>query len=636
MGQECHYTQTGHQHLGIQCFRKKSETDGEYEETHGHRRQKTTPELIHSICNVGKTTDTSYGYGVLNMGGILYYYADMDFIWKFLFNEDDYFKNLAIATDFYETEKKVFYRLIDVDTGDVYTDIGSQSNDFDFINPNNHAYYDNSKGWFWDGSIPKKIETAFDPDGSVTGGDIVEVLNKVVEAQTNDFTKYVPIILQVKDHWYQDISFKGCYKWDTSQGAQTTTGIYSAGSNDGSGVTRASQLGTIYTEETTRGKVIQISDGKPVGTPGEKINALLRNDYYIYDGSGTPKGPQKINFENTAIDAIAMLEEIQGEDAQSIIRMYKELMLQHGIYFQESTQTTLKKQLFSRVIQGYNAEDKILTEGDDSVIKAYIPPTQEDGFQVGLNVVMPINGRITYRTDDSVCIQIIAPGEEFDNYTILIAGFDVDDSVSVDQQLMQGAGLGKTLVQDLKLTLRDENGAIVKNSYTTETLSNHNVKITGIKYTVEELRNIFTQYKNETGTGQKLIDNVQAFYNIQTRYGVDPLFAAAVTITESSAGEANTSLVQNAYNWVSIKGSKNGGFAFNGSLWNKYSSYADAIEGTSGFADLMANGSYYFNAGKYTISEIGPTYCDAQWAVDTSNYMDKLISYSGRGSENAE
>lgn len=565
-------------------------------------------------------------------GDIGYYKASMDTIWEFLFNESgyNYFEYLKTYTNENHREKRVFYRLVDANTGDAYTDIGDN---YDFIK-NESAYYENSKGWFWEGAIPIKIENAFNKEikegeSSITGKDIIDIFNKVDDAETNDYTKYIPIILKVQDHWYQDISFENCYKWDTSEGAKETVGIYVADKSDNSGIKKAADKGIIYTVEQTKGKIVQIADAKTVGAAGEKIQELLEEDYYIYDGVNRSEKKQKIDFKNTAVDAIAMLEEIHGEDSQEIIRMYKELMLKYGIYFKESDQTALKKELFSRIIEGYNDKEKIIPEGDDSVIRANIPPAQE-GFERDLNVLMPINGKITRKTDDSICIEIISPGEDYDGYTIFISGFDVDSSINVGQQLSQGVVIGKTKIQDLKLTLRDNNGAIVKNSYSNESLHDYNVKISGIKYTRDELINIFTQYKNIHGVGQLWIDNVDAFFEIQSEYGVDPLFAAAVTMTECTAGTNQTDLVKNAYNWVSIKGSKNGGYIYNNSSWNKYSSYSDAISGKKGLGDLIANGDYYFRNGKYKISEIGLVYCDDAWAVTTSNVMNELVELGGK------
>ena len=101
-------------------------------------------------------------------------------------------------------------------------------------------------------------------------------------------------------------------------------------------------------------------------------------------------------------------------------------------------------------------------------------------------------------------------------------------------------------------------------------------------------------------------------------------------MTECTAGTNQTDLVKNAYNWVSIKGSKNGGYIYNNSSWNKYSSYSDAISGKKGLGDLIANGDYYFRNGKYKISEIGLLYCDDAWAVTTSNVMNELLELGGK------
>ena len=173
-----------------------------------------------------------------------------------------------------------------------------------------------------------------------------------------------------------------------------------------------------------------------------------------------------LDFKEGAVDAIAMLEQIEGEDAQAIIRDYKTLMKSFGIHFEKKGITKLKQKLFSKVVEGVTSESQILPEGDDSVIRANIPPAQY-GFTEGKNVMMPTNGYIIYRSDDAVCIRI-AQGEKLADYTILIEGFDVDASIVVNEQngLTEGTVLGKTKKKDIKLTLRDENGAIVKNKYT--------------------------------------------------------------------------------------------------------------------------------------------------------------------------
>mgnify|MGYP000803526146 CR=1 FL=1 len=45
------------------------------------------------------------------------------------------------------------------------------------------------------------------------------------------------------------------------------------------------------------------------------------------------------------------------------------------------------------------------------------------------------------------------------------------------------------------------------------------------------------------------------------------------------------------------------------------------------YADNIANGSYYFKAGKYTLKEIGTVYCTPpdEWIKIVKEYMLSLI-----------
>lgn len=95
---------------------------------------------------------------------------------------------------------------------------------------------------------------------------------------------------------------------------------------------------------------------------------------------------------------------------------------------------------------------------------------------------------------------------------------------------------------------------------------------------------------------EKLISNAQAFLDMQEEYKVNALFAAAVSITETSAGRAGHA-IDGHNNWFNIRA---------GSGWANYLSDADGIKA---FGDLIKNGSYYYAQGKYTVGAIGHTYC---------------------------
>ena len=110
-------------------------------------------------------------------------------------------------------------------------------------------------------------------------------------------------------------------------------------------------------------------------------------------------------------------------------------------------------------------------------------------------------------------------------------------------------------------------------------------------------------------------------------YNVNAVFFMAVARAESQWGTAWAAIDKSTYNWCSIKGSKNGGYVDgNGTSWNKYTSFSDA---TKGFCNLIANGSYYYNAGRYTVTDIAPTYCNASWGVSVCTYIKQFYNSIG-------
>ena len=47
------------------------------------------------------------------------------------------------------------------------------------------------------------------------------------------------------------------------------------------------------------------------------------------------------------------------------------------------------------------------------------------------------------------------------------------------------------------------------------------------------------------------------------------------------------------------------------------------------FGNVIANGSYYFQAGKYSVLEIAPTYCNAAWGEKIIAAMTRIYSAAG-------
>lgn len=130
---------------------------------------------------------------------------------------------------------------------------------------------------------------------------------------------------------------------------------------------------------------------------------------------------------------------------------------------------------------------------------------------------------------------------------------------------------------------------------------------------------------------ENLTSEAQNFIDMQTEYHVNAVFAMAVTVVESGAGTGWSAIDRSTYNWYSITGSYKGKTyrnpnSSNPRTWRVYSSFREA---TFDFGDLIANSSYYFKAGKYTVEEIAPTYCDENWGKSVISIMNEIYATAG-------
>ena len=109
----------------------------------------------------------------------------------------------------------------------------------------------------------------------------------------------------------------------------------------------------------------------------------------------------------------------------------------------------------------------------------------------------------------------------------------------------------------------------------------------------------------------------QAFLNMQKEYGVNAIFAAAVTMIENGGG---TNLQIGGENYFSQKNGTDGG-------WRQFNGVQDAV---NAFGKNIAKGSFYYNAGIYDVRTIGPVYCertagDKQWEDYVVEFMTKAL-----------
>lgn len=111
---------------------------------------------------------------------------------------------------------------------------------------------------------------------------------------------------------------------------------------------------------------------------------------------------------------------------------------------------------------------------------------------------------------------------------------------------------------------------------------------------------------------EKLVEQAEAFLNMQNQYKVNALFAASVSITETGAGRTGNA-ANGRNNWFNIRGNDNG--------WARYGS---AEEGILRFGWQIAEGGYYYTEGNYSVSAIGQIYCPN--TVDYPTQADDWIA----------
>ncbi|MBQ3407921.1 MAG: C39 family peptidase [Clostridia bacterium] len=130
---------------------------------------------------------------------------------------------------------------------------------------------------------------------------------------------------------------------------------------------------------------------------------------------------------------------------------------------------------------------------------------------------------------------------------------------------------------------------------------------------------------------QNVLGVVPDLVRLQDQYKVNAVFLIAAARTESGCGTGWDLIDPSTYNWLSVKGSENGGYVDrNGTSWNKFSSYAEATES---WFKLITGSDYYFKAGKYTVKEIAPTYCNTEWGETVCRYMEEFYGYAGASSD---
>ena len=241
-------------------------------------------------------------------------------------------------------------------------------------------------------------------------------------------------------------------------------------------------------------------------------------------------------------------------------------------------------------------------------------------------VYSPVDGEVVTMVDSNHAIGISAKGTEILIHigmdTVKLKGKHFKSHVKEGSKVKATDVIGTTTKENMCIILIDREKANVENvedyvripkkkkSLGDITLGD-DYDVSDESYfiqDIEQFKMMFAGYTN-------IVDNAQAFLDMQEKYGVNAVFAAAVTIAESSGGTNWAAIDPSTHNWFSIRGSYNGN-SVNG--WRSYPSFATAVDD---FGNLIANSSYYYGAGKKKVSEIGPTYCDEAWSKTVADLM---------------
>lgn len=146
---------------------------------------------------------------------------------------------------------------------------------------------------------------------------------------------------------------------------------------------------------------------------------------------------------------------------------------------------------------------------------------------------------------------------------------------------------------------------------------------------VETFKTMFRNYP-------VLVQHAEAFIKMQETYGVNAIFAAAVSIAESSGGTNWSAIPRETHNMFSVTGTGSGKYhtgvtssssgSSNPRKWRVYKNFDDAI---MDFGYLIAEGDYYFKQNKFTVREIAKTYVGHEagpWVNTVIRVMTNALS----------
>lgn len=331
---------------------------------------------------------------------------------------------------------------------------------------------------------------------------------EAVQNYNGDIDTFTPFITSVTKHWYKDLDFSDCYvEAENAEGtadddAFTSTYQYVGLGSDNDVL---AGIANLYVEEVRKKDIFQVREPKVkknelikemlLGGKKGAENTVEKYKYYVYNGSSIPEEGlkkqyiiDKVKLENgeEAMNtryftyAFAILEEVHSEDAEYILRDLKELFKDVGINVQEledakgGGEEAVKPLIWP--IEGYKpiVWDPIYNAQTPKVtIKSKTATTL--GFEEGMNVVMPANGKIVQIPEekksegevdfgDSVKIELTGTDrKELEGMYIYISGLKLDDSISEGLVLNSGTKIGTTIDRDITIIMTDKKRKAIYN-----------------------------------------------------------------------------------------------------------------------------------------------------------------------------
>lgn len=144
---------------------------------------------------------------------------------------------------------------------------------------------------------------------------------------------------------------------------------------------------------------------------------------------------------------------------------------------------------------------------------------------------------------------------------------------------------------------------------------------------IKDVETLKQAFRDGYSGSSELVKYADKFLEFQNKYKVNALFAAAVSITETSGGRAGNA-INGKNNWFNLSIPRT----------NLYQSFSRAEIGIEKFFWQISQGGYYYTEGNYTVATIGAVYCpattdhpyqDVKWIEDTLAQISRFYSSAG-------